>query len=207
MQTLNTSIPPGMANVKQEEQRMIESLSVTLFPVVFLILLFGGGTLFRRRNIDMDGEPPIEKTIFYTSKYAIVLIWAVMALQSCGINLSLITVPTVMKSIALTLWFSGFILLFIGRFGLGESFRIGSPKESTSLQVNGLFKFSRNPMYLGVFGTLIASMLYTLNPFLILIGIFVIVVHHKIVLAEEQYLQKNFGEQYTEYCHRVRRYF
>jgi protein-S-isoprenylcysteine O-methyltransferase Ste14 len=185
---------------------MIESLFVTLLPMVFLIVLFGGGALFRRRNIDMDGEPPIDHTVFYLSKYAILLLWAGMVLQSWGMNLSFIIVPRGVKWVALSLWTLGFIILLLGRLGLGDSFRIGSPKERTRLQVNGLFRFSRNPMYVGVYGTLLASVFYTLNPFLFLIGIFVAAVHHKIVLAEEQYLRKSFVEQFTEYCRRVRRY-
>jgi protein-S-isoprenylcysteine O-methyltransferase Ste14 len=185
---------------------MIESLSVTLLPMAFLIVLFGGGALFRRRNIDMDGEPPIDKRLFYISKYAILLLWAGMVLQSWGVDLSFITAPGSVRLVALSLWASGFMLLFIGRLGLGESFRIGSPREQTRLHVNGLFRISRNPMYLGVYGTLLASVLYTLNPFLFFIGIFVAAVHHKIVLAEEQHLKKVFGEQYAQYCRRVRRY-
>jgi protein-S-isoprenylcysteine O-methyltransferase Ste14 len=96
--------------------------------------------------------------------------------------------------------------LFAGRFGLGDSFRIGSPKEATSLTVNGLFHLSRNPMYVGVFSTLLASFLYTLNPLIFCLTAFIVVVHHKIVLAEEQYLHKVFGEEYVRYCSRVRRY-
>jgi protein-S-isoprenylcysteine O-methyltransferase Ste14 len=185
---------------------MIEPLSVTLLPAVFLAVLFGGGAVFRRRNINMDGEPPIHRTLFYLSKYAILLLWAGMVSQSWGMDLSSITIPGSVKWVALSLWAAGFTLLFIGRSGLGESFRIGSPKEQTLLRVEGLFRFSRNPMYLGVFGTLLASVLYTSNPFLLLVGIFVVTVHHMIVLAEEQYLRKVFGERYQEYCHRVRRY-
>jgi protein-S-isoprenylcysteine O-methyltransferase Ste14 len=185
---------------------MTESLVVTLFPVLFLIVLFGGGELFRRRAIDMDGDPPINRALFYISKYSIVLLWGAMALQSWGIDLSLANVPESLKWIALCFWTLGFGLLFTGRFRLGESFRIGSPKEQTSLQVNGLFRFSRNPMYLGVFATLLATVLYTWNPILLLVGIFIVVVHHLIVLAEEQYLRKVFGEDYAEYCRRVRRY-
>lgn len=45
-----------------------------------------------------------------------------------------------------------------------------------------------------------------LNPFLLFIGLFVTTVHHQIVLAEEQHLEKVFGHQYAEYCHRMRRY-
>jgi protein-S-isoprenylcysteine O-methyltransferase Ste14 len=61
-------------------------------------------------------------------------------------------------------------------------------------------------MYLGVYATLLASVLYTLNPILLFVGLFVAAVHHKIVLAEERYLQKEFCGAYGDYCKRVRRY-
>jgi protein-S-isoprenylcysteine O-methyltransferase Ste14 len=192
--------------VRHEEGGMVESFVVTLLPVLFLIVLFGGGELSKRRNIDIGGEPPINKRVYIMSKYAIPLLWAVMSVQSWGVKLSFFTVPAVSRWIALFFWISGFSLLFIGRFGLGESFRIGSPKEQTSLHIDGLFRLSRNPMYLGVFATLLATVLYTMNPFALVIGIFIVAVHHKIVLAEEQFLYKAFGAEYAEYCHRVRRY-
>ena len=185
---------------------MLEAWLVTVLPVLFLIVLFGGGSLFRRRNIDMDGEPPIDRTIFLASKYAIVAVWAATVMHSWGVNLSFLSPPSFVRPISLALWAAGFALLLIGRFGMGSSFRIGSPKESTHLKMGGLFSFSRNPMYLGVFATLLASVLYTLNPIILLIVIFIVVVHHKIVLVEEEYLQKSFGEEYLAYCRRVRRY-
>jgi protein-S-isoprenylcysteine O-methyltransferase Ste14 len=185
---------------------MIETLFVTLLPLGFLIVLFGGGELFRRRNINMDGDPPIGKVLFLSSKYLILLLWTAMVVRSCGVHLSFMMVPELLRWLALSLWGSGFVLLFIGRFGLGDSFRIGSPKERTQLAVDGLFRFSRNPMYLGVYATLLASVLYTLNPLLLVLGVYVVVVHHKIVLAEEQHLRTAFGEQYAEYCNHVRRY-
>ena len=185
---------------------MIETLFVTLLPLGFLIVLFGGGELFRRRYINMDGDPPIGKVLFFSSKYLILLLWTATVVHSWGVNLSFMKVPELLRWLALSLWGSGFVLLFIGRFGLGDSFRIGSPKESTHLTVDGTFRFSRNPMYLGVYATLLASVLYTLNLLLLVPGIFVVVVHHKIVLAEEQHLRTTFGEQYAEYCGHVRRY-
>lgn len=184
---------------------MVEAFVVTLLPVLFLTVLFHGGERFRHQNIDMDGEPPINRTLFYTSKYLIVLLWAAMSLRSWGITLP-IEISQELKWLSLFLWVSGFALLFAGRFGLGDSFRIGSPKEATSLTVNGLFRLSRNPMYLGVFSTLLASFLYTLNPLIFCLAAFIVVVHHKIVLAEEQYLQRVFGEEFVRYCSRVRRY-
>jgi protein-S-isoprenylcysteine O-methyltransferase Ste14 len=179
---------------------------VTAFPVLFLIVLFGGGVIFRRRNIDMDGKPPIGKALFLSSKYLIVILWGAMVLHNWGIKLSFFDVPAFVRSISLGLWVLGFALLFTGRFGLGESFRIGSPRENTGLKISGLFRFSRNPMYLGVFTTLLAVVLNTLNPLLLFVAIFIIAVHHKIVLAEEEYLGQTFGQEYQDYCDRVRRY-
>lgn len=186
---------------------MIEALIVTFFPVLFLTILFGGGALFRRRsNIEQDGDPPMDKRIFYISKYSILILWAAMVVQSWGVKLSFIRGPRWLEWAALCLWVLGFLLLLAGRFGLGSSFRIGSPQEGTSLRVGGLFLLSRNPMYLGVFATLLASILRTLNPILLAIGIFVAAVHHRIVLAEEDYLAGVFGQEYAEYRKRVRRY-
>jgi protein-S-isoprenylcysteine O-methyltransferase Ste14 len=65
---------------------------------------------------------------------------------------------------------------------------------------------SRNPMYVGVYATIAASCLYTLNPVVVLLGAFVIVIHHTIVLAEEEYMHKVFDQEYLDYCNCVRRY-
>ncbi len=113
-----------------------------------------------------------------------------MVVQSWGVSLSFVQAARMVAEGLLVLWVGGFLLLFIGRLGLSDSFRIGSPKESTRLKVDGLFRFSRNPMYLGVYATVLASILYTLNPLVLLAAIFVIAVHHRIILAEEQHLHE-----------------
>jgi protein-S-isoprenylcysteine O-methyltransferase Ste14 len=182
------------------------SLFVTLLPVLFLAGLIQKALAFRRRQVDMDGEPPISKALFASSKYAIVLVWGAMVIQSWSDKLSFIDVPSVITSASLGLWALGFALLFAGRSGLGDSFRIGSPKERTGLKQTGLYKFSRNPMYVGVYATLCAVVLRTLNPVLLLVAVYVIAVHHRIVLAEEAQLRHVFGEEYRTYCSQVRRY-
>lgn len=185
---------------------MIEPIVVTVFPVVFLVVLFGGGALWRRRGIDMGGVAPIDKRLFLFSKYLMIALWGTMVVQSWGIRLSFLEVPGWLRGVCLVLWVGGFMGLFLGRLGLADSFRIGSPRENTRLKVGGLFRFSRNPMYVSVYTILLACALYTLNPLVLAGGAFVVVVHHRIVLAEEQHLQKAFGAEYAAYCGRVRRY-
>jgi protein-S-isoprenylcysteine O-methyltransferase Ste14 len=186
---------------------VIEPLTVTLFPVVFLIILFGGGALMQRRHVDMGGDPPIDRRLFYASKYSLVAVWAATVAQAWGVGLPLVARPDWVRWTSIGFWMCGFVLLLAGRLTMGESFRIGSPQERTGLRVDGLFTVSRNPMYLGVFSTLFAATLYTLNPVVCLMAIFIVAVHHRIVLAEEADLQKAFGGEYAEYCRRVGRYF
>ena len=185
---------------------MIEAVLVTILPAGFLIILFGGGALFQRRKIEQDGTAPINRPVFYASKYSILVVWGAMVVHSWGVSLSFTEVPRILQIAALGFWGFGFLLMYLGRFRLGDSFRLGNSKESTDLRTGGLFRLSRNPMYMGVYATIAASLLYMMNPVIILLGTFVIAVHHAIVLAEEKHLQNVFGREYAEYCSRVGRY-
>ena len=185
---------------------MIAAIAATILPLGFLVVLFGGGALFLRNNIEQDGVAPINRTLFYFSKYSVLILWGAMVLQIWGISISFFEVPPLLQVIGLVSWFFGFVLLYAGRFEMGSSFRLGTAKEHTSLKVDGLFRLGRNPMYVGLYATLVASGLYTLNPVVMVLAVFVIAIHHSIVLAEEKHMQKAFGQEYLEYRNRVRRY-
>jgi protein-S-isoprenylcysteine O-methyltransferase Ste14 len=80
-------------------------------------------------------------------------------------------------------------------------------ETSTTLVVSGPFKFTRNPMYLGM--TLILTgtgvMSGTLAP-LISVILFFIIIRHQYVLPEEKMMKELFGEEFLMYCTRVRRW-
>lgn len=185
---------------------MFEPFLIAAFPVLFMAVLAGGRASLRRRNIDMDGRPPIDRNLFRLSKLTMLIPWTGMVLQGFGVNLSPARVPPPLKWISLGLWISGWGLLLAGRIGLGSSFRVGCPEEETKLRTDGAYRFSRNPMYLGLDATLLAAALYTLNPIVLLIGGGIAAVHHRIILAEEECLRKMFGQDFEEYCRRVGRY-
>ena len=185
---------------------MWERAWITFCLLVFAVLFIATSITFRRQNIDMDGEPPIPRRIFYLSKYAILILWVAMAAQSWGVRLSFVPVPDAVRWTACAVWTAGFVLLLVGLHRLGKSLRVGSPKEATTLKTDGIYRFSRNPMYVGVYLTVIAATLYTLNPIALALAVFVIAVHHRIVLAEERFLAGAFGSAYQDYCRGVRRY-
>lgn len=78
--------------------------------------------------------------------------------------------------------------------------------EKTEFIVNGIYRFSRNPMYLGLYLTFTGCILFSGNIFYALFAIAVVVIHHKITLAEEKILADTYGKTYLDYCKKVRRY-
>lgn len=81
------------------------------------------------------------------------------------------------------------------------------PRDSTCLVTNGVFRFSRNPMYLGLVLVLVAWALWlgTVSPWLVP-PLFVIVISVAHIVPEEQALEELFGDAYVAYRHRVRRW-
>jgi protein-S-isoprenylcysteine O-methyltransferase Ste14 len=70
----------------------------------------------------------------------------------------------------------------------------------------GIYRISRNPMYVGLHLLTLSSMVYTLHPLIILAGFFSFLVYHLIILGEEKFLAGRFGAPYLKYKQKVRRY-
>jgi protein-S-isoprenylcysteine O-methyltransferase Ste14 len=136
---------------------MIEPLAVSALPALFLAVFYGGEALMWRRKIDSAGRPAVGKGLLSASKYAIIVPWGAMVLRSWGLGIDLIGRPIFLKWIALILWGLGFALLLLGRFSLGTAFRVGLAREKTRLEQNGIYRYSRNPMYLGIYLTLLSA--------------------------------------------------
>jgi protein-S-isoprenylcysteine O-methyltransferase Ste14 len=80
-------------------------------------------------------------------------------------------------------------------------------EKSTALITSGVFRFSRNPMYLGFVLILmgIATLMGSLTPYIVVLG-FAILMDIIFIRAEEQMLQSTFGEDWMEYKKKVRRW-
>ena len=78
---------------------------------------------------------------------------------------------------------------------------------SKALITSGTFKYTRNPMYLGMvlilFGA--AVLLGTLSP-LIIIPLFAITMDRIFIVAEERMLDERFGDEWKHYKKNVRRW-
>jgi protein-S-isoprenylcysteine O-methyltransferase Ste14 len=98
--------------------------------------------------------------------------------------------------------------LAMGRFrAAGTTINPLDPARATALVESGLFRHTRNPMYVGLALVLagLAAWLGSATPWLVLPG-FVAAITWLQILPEEQALQALFGESYAAYCRRVPRW-
>ncbi|MGL6045577.1 MAG: methyltransferase family protein [Vogesella sp.] len=81
------------------------------------------------------------------------------------------------------------------------------PQRSSTLVVEGFYRFSRNPMYLGMLCLLLAWAVW-LGQWQALAGplLFVLWLNRFQIAPEEQALLARFGSSYAAYCRRVRRW-
>ena len=80
-------------------------------------------------------------------------------------------------------------------------------KPSLVLVGDGPYRFTRNPMYLGLVLLLLGlSLAASLDWGIPLTPVLWLVLHHGVVLREEAYLIAKFGEPYREYLTRTRRW-
>ena len=80
-------------------------------------------------------------------------------------------------------------------------------EESAALVTEGVFRYTRNPMYLGMVFVLLgcAILAGTAIPFVVAPG-FLVLIERRFIRAEEAMLTETFGSTYTEYQRRVRRW-
>lgn len=96
------------------------------------------------------------------------------------------------------------LLLFFKHHTTPNPFKPGKTKH---LVTDGFYRYSRNPMYLGLLMLLKSWAIYlgSLTPFLIL-PLFILILTFSQIIPEEKILEEKFGQTYLDYKSKVRRW-
>lgn len=80
-------------------------------------------------------------------------------------------------------------------------------RPASEIVSSGPYRFTRNPMYVGMtaFYVGLALLMNQLWP-LLMLPIAAAILERYVIRREERYLREAFGEAYEEYCRRVRRW-
>jgi len=130
-------------------------------------------------------------------------------------------VPDIYKFLLPIVWLENQIVQFVGigllllslgwtvtaQIQVGNSWRIGIDEEKkTALMQSGLFRFSRNPIFLGMIATLIGVFLTIPNALTLLVLVLGFVLIQIQVRLEEEFLTKLHSTEYEIFRRQVRRW-
>ncbi len=109
--------------------------------------------------------------------------------------------------IGFCLMFISLILTIVSQITMRNSWRIGIDLDKkTELITIGVFKYSRNPIFLGMVLFMCGIFLVTPNVLILMIILLGFILIEFQVRLEEEFLEKQFGEEYIKYKKEVRRY-
>lgn len=109
----------------------------------------------------------------------------------------------------------GGVLIVIGLgllvFANGRFSRAGTGvipfRNVSALVTDGIYRFTRNPMYLGMFAILLGCAITVgASTSLLIAPLFAVIVEWRFIRPEEDMLRGLFPQEYPAYCARVRRW-
>jgi len=103
-------------------------------------------------------------------------------------------------------FYIGLIIYCLGIILYGVSIVNYAKPRIGGINVNGLYRLSRNPMYIAYFIYFLGCVFLTQSWILLVLLICFQISSHWIILSEERWCIKEFGEEYIKYMSRVRRY-
>ena len=146
-------------------------------------------------------------------KFLFALIFAIVMIHAFLPGLYRFSLPIdwlerfVIRVVGIALLMLSLLWTVIAQAQMGNSWRIGVDSDHrTALIQEGVYRFSRNPIFLGMMATLVGLFLVIPNGVTLLTFVLGVVVIGVQVRLEEEFLLKAHGEVYLEFCRRVRRW-
>ncbi len=191
----------------QNEQLMYSVLSLLVLAIFY-------GIYFTKQLVQKK-QGIITRQIGRRKEKSIHTVEILMSIATLGIVIAqLLSIAFGWSHMPANARFTGFCIAVIGDviflvsiLCMRDSWRAGIPeKDKTKLVTNGIYRFSRNPAFLGFDFMYIGVLLMYFNLLTGLFTVFAVVMLHLQILQEEKYLAIVFGQPYIEYKKNVFRY-
>src|SRR5215468_7987883 len=186
-------------------QGHLAALTIVLLLGMVLTRVF----LMRRTGIKSMHFGGIDKKDYLIPPFALFYFYTVFA---AAFKLPIVSSQRffrleVISWVGVFLCFVGLIFLLLSLVSFGRSFRVGIDVERPDkLVTTGIFAFSRNPIYVA-FGFMLLGQFLVFPNWIMLVYLAAgFWLFQRQVLREELFLKKRYGQEYADYCNRVRRY-
>jgi protein-S-isoprenylcysteine O-methyltransferase Ste14 len=183
------------------------------FAALTLVLLIGMVLtrvfLMKRRGINAMHFGRIDKKDFLIPPFAAFYFYVVFA-SAFGfpaVSEQEFFHSEIISWVGVAFCLAGLMLVLWSLISFGRSFRVGIDTDHPDQLVTaGIFRYSRNPIYVAFAFALIGEFLIFANWILLAYLVAATWLFHRQVLREEEYLRTRYGQEYADYCSRVRRY-
>jgi len=165
--------------------------------------------MLRRRDIQAVEFGKLDRTDFLIPPFALVYFYVVFA-TAFGwptVGAQTFLEPGALAWVGVVFCFGGLALMLWSLASFGTSFRVGIDVEHPDrLVTTGAFAHSRNPIYVAFALVLLGEFLIFLNWVLLAYLIAGFWLFNRQVMREESYLATHYGQEFSDYRDRVRRY-
>ncbi len=181
--------------------------SLTLLLVVILVLV--RVAMLRRRGIEAMNFGKLDKKDFLIPPFVLFYFYLVFA-HAFGwpspAHMQLFY-STALAWVGVAFSIVGLGLFIASLVAFGESFRVGiDTGRPDKLITSGVFGLTRNPLYLAMWFIFMGQFLVFPHWVLLLYLAGAVWLVNRQVLREEGFLKIHYGQEYVDYCRKVRRY-
>lgn len=190
---------------------MTYRLIALFFLVVFYFIYFAKMLLQRQKGIvtDQIAKSKVHDRGFYIEIAMKIATIAAPLTEVISIIYGRSLFTIMFRVIGMHLAFLGNIVFLTAVWTMKDSWRAGVARDDTGkrdLVTEGIYKYSRNPAFLGFDLVYLGIMLMFGNPALLACTAFAIVMLHLQILQEEKFLEEVYGDSYREYKDKASRY-
>ena len=176
---------------------------------IFYGIYIGKMLLQKRKGIRTDqmARGRRRDRVFYVEVILKLATYSVVAVELISIILTKSYLPEGFIAAGGILGLVGDVIFATAVITMRDSWRAGlAEADETRMITDGIYRYSRNPAFLGFDLVYLGILLMFFNWILFVFSMFAIIMLHIQILQEESYLPKVFGEEYAAYRSRVCRY-
>lgn len=160
--------------------------------------------------LDADATQRVSQAAFRLSFTVLLGVFTLLAgwpfLDQFAGNLQWAHSPKI-KLLGLVVMLGGVVVAALAQFQMGQAWRIGVPDRQPSQFVErGLFRFSRNPVFLGMAGMFLGGLLVAPSALTLMAASLALFAMSIQIRLEEAHLSSTLGSAYEAYKVRVRRW-
>ncbi|MCM1542387.1 MAG: isoprenylcysteine carboxylmethyltransferase family protein [Blautia sp.] len=184
--------------------------TVGIIILLFFYSVYIGKMLRQKRQgiqTDQMARGKTKNRLFYTELILKIATYTVVAVEVASIFTVRPRLPWGALLSGAVLGVIGDIIFAAAVFTMKDSWRAGvAEKDQTEMVTEGIYRFSRNPAFLGFDCVYAGVLLMYFNIPLLVFSVFAMIMLHLQILQEERYLQAVFGDDYIAYKNKVCRY-